>query len=843
MPAITPQQVALAIGAGGAYVDVSQYVRGPEGVAYTYGRQDEFRDPNPGQFSFTLENQDGRFTPGNPNTPLVTPLTEGTGVCWNLGGRLVEGVVSAIGLASSEDQWGRVTITVGDSTYTAGRTGMLNLAAAIAIGAQPYFFWPFTDPAGSAQALETSGNNGPALSYLPDPMDGSMVLTFGAPATAPTGDNQLSVASTNLSQTIGYSLGSGRGPQVTYPASTLGAWGFWYTPGASSYLSLNVALSSAQFSVTLNKWSAQVVFQSTTGAAFTLPASTSAMYVSLVITYDSTNMFVALYVDGVLRQTTTSFYPSYNSPTVTVDSVLVYFTPNSGGLGTYQTSIAHLSHTKTLVHEEWAGLTSGANRWAALVSCVPSMKSGTVDANLAPVAHATQSTGGSNVLAAILDLVRTEQGHIYNTTTGTLTSPSTVTNFRARTRPTTVKASFDAQTELQGMPQFVHDVTNMVATVTATSPSKSATATDPTLAARVGTASASETVTLASATDVLMYAQDRLLRGKNVALRAVSITIDALLTPTDRSADLLGLVPGDRIRITNLPPTQLGFPTWDGWFLGASERHAPGASATESFTLYLAPVLPPPAIFDSDRFSAGTSLSLAGAVTASSSTLWVGSADGTLLSTSQTPYTLQVDSEQVTVTACTAVVPLNLLTNPSGRTSLTGYTGTNGTLVLQPGADTQLQVNASVAAGAAFITLESMTIGGGKLLPSTTYTFSATVVANPTSITVGVSGAGVTGGSAQSTIVPANTTTRISVTFTTTAAGAVAFLVSNGSAATSGNLIQFQDAQVELGSTMSGYATGNGQVATVTRAVNSTTAAAHNAAALVDVAPASIFAF
>jgi hypothetical protein len=757
----------------------------------------------------------------------------------------VAGVVSAIGFANSEDQWGRVQVTVGDSTYIAGRTVIPNLAAAIALGAKPYFFWPFTDPAGSSQALETSGNNMPALAQNLDPMDGSMTLTFGAAATAPTGDNQLGVTAVNHAQSIGYSYAAGTGPTVTYPASSLGAWGFWYTPGATSYLSLNVGLNTAQFSVTLNGQSAQVVLQSTTGAAFTLPATTAAMYVSLVVTYDSTNLYAAIYINGTLYQTVTNYYPSYSSPTVTVDRVLVYFSPLSGALSTYQTSIAHLSHTKTLVHEEWAGLASGANRWAALLSCVPQMVSGTVDTNLAPVLHATQNTSGSTVWAALLDLLRSEQGHIYNTTTGTLTSPTTVTNFRARTRPTTVKASFDAQTELQGVPQFVRDITNMFATVTATSPTVSATATDPTVIPRVGSASTSETVTLSTGTDALMYAEDRLIRGENVNLRIVSITIDALLTPTDRSADLLGLVPGDRIRVTNLPIAQLGFTTWDGWFLGVSEQHSPGASATESFTLYLAPVLPPTAIFDTDRFAAGTSLPLAGTITAAATTMPVSTADGTLLETAQTPYTLIIDSEQVTVTACAAPAVLNLLANPSGQVSLTGYTATNGTLSLNTGPTgyTELFINATVGAEGAYLGIEGMTIGGGKLLASTTYTFSATVYASATSAQIFVYGTGVTGTSVSSATVPVSTYSRVSVTFTTTASGAVGFYVANGSAGVSGNGFLFYDAQVEKSSTMSPYVTGNVQVATITRAVNSTVAAAHSAGALLELATPPILAF
>jgi hypothetical protein len=119
--------------------------------------------------------------------------------------------------------------------------------------------------------------------------------------------------------------------------------------------------------------------------------------------------------------------------------------------------------------------------------------------------------------------------------------------------------------------------------------------------------------------------------------------------------DVLALIPGDRIRISNLPSNSLGLTQWDGWFLGADEVHAMG---TDSFTLYVAPVLPATGVFDTDRFGAGGQLSLSASMTNSQTTMSVASADGvTKLATSGFPYTLQVDSEQVTVTACTSATP------------------------------------------------------------------------------------------------------------------------------------------------------------------------------------------
>jgi hypothetical protein len=146
-----------------------------------------------------------------------------------------------------------------------------------------------------------------------------------------------------------------------------------------------------------------------------------------------------------------------------------------------------------------------------------------------------------------------------------------------------------------------------------------------------------------------------LQRGANVQLRLASVTIDAMTTPTDRTADLLALKPGDRHQFTNLPSQQLGFSTWDGWLLGVDETH----TLTEhKFTLFFAPVLPATAIYDTNYFMADGALTLTSSLTAGATSMSVTTTETTvLLETATFPYTLIIDSEQVTVTACTSAEP------------------------------------------------------------------------------------------------------------------------------------------------------------------------------------------
>ena len=63
-----------------AWTDVSAYVEGDEAVSISYGRGDQFATIDANQCSLTLDNSDGRFTPGNaagayyPNVRLGRPL-------------------------------------------------------------------------------------------------------------------------------------------------------------------------------------------------------------------------------------------------------------------------------------------------------------------------------------------------------------------------------------------------------------------------------------------------------------------------------------------------------------------------------------------------------------------------------------------------------------------------------------------------------------------------------------------------------------------------------------------------------------------------------------------------
>jgi len=660
---ITPFQIAMGVGTSGALTDVSSYADLNAGVQRSWGRRTEFEDIAPGVFSFVLDNSDGRFTPGNTSSPLATTVTEGMQVCWNAGGRLVAGTILAIEptFPSDESAWAQIRITCDDMLGAAGRQELSgSLTQSMILGSTPYLYWPMNDPENSVEFAEQSGNQQIALQER-----GSGAISGTQGFAALGSDTQTQAVANTSGINSGYPsvLVPGTFSTIDYPTSSMGTWGFWFTPvSGSGTAQLYVrptgytTASSLSFRLGINA-SDQYALKmgGSSEVVSSVPVATGTpVYLQMVITYSgSTSITGELFVNGTSAGSVA--YVPGGSDTAGLASNYLR-TPIFVGLfnSARTINVAHISHTAYPVAEYL--FDSGTE--SALLTAIDQTVSGLTLASLpselstAPVSGAGLS---SSALDAINDVLRTEQGAIYSTVSGTLTSPTQTLTVRERTRPTTVTASWDVARELDGAPEFVRDITNMVSAITVSGPTQDISVRDATLTSRVGSANSSDTTVNTNYVDLLMWGQDRLQRGANVQLRVASVTIDAMTTPSDRTSDLLALKPGDRHQFTGLPSTQLGFSTWDGWLLGVDESHT---LEEHTFTLYFQPVLPATAIFDTNYWMGDTDLTLSASLTSGATTMSVATATSTTkLETSTFPYTLIIDSEQVTVTACTSATP------------------------------------------------------------------------------------------------------------------------------------------------------------------------------------------
>lgn len=750
MPVVSPIQFSVGIGASGALVDVSAYVEFGDGINKSMGKTDQFRDTEPGTFSVTLNNRDGRFTPNNTPTvvtattlsastavgatsfttavsipagsfvaidtganaevvltgtptgggpftiPIVTApgtagiglriahssgiavaaastVAEGTATCLNVGGRLTAGSVLSIELPASEQTWGQVVLTSDDMLGNAARRQLTVLADSINEGATQYLHFPLDDPAGTTSPREVTGAGTGILQ-----LRGANGSAFGVAGIANLAGTQLM-----LSDTISGSGGAWPLFTFTYPTSTLGFYSFWITPVTATAVTSEVFISGLARSFQFGYASgAFFVRDGSAGSVATYAlADGQPHYVSMGLgsTFAAGNWTITatLYLDGTSQGSIVygSAIPtlSYRAPV----GIFLYAVSSSSGA-----VVSRLSHTLLLPQEPLALGATEAVRLRAIDATTAEVTLASLPSDLSTASTGFPSVSSTSALDAINDVLRTEQGYLYCTTAGSLTSPSQAVNVRARTRPAAVSYTFDASTEIADVPAFVRDLTNTVSAFTANGPSSSATYVDRTLATRAGSATGSETVLNTTYVDLLAYAQDRSLRGKNLNLRVISVTIDVVTVPTNRLADLLAMIPGDRIRVNNLPSATLGFTAWDAWLLGVKEHHRGGRNSVNSFELFLAPVLPATAIYDTSFFMADGAVSLFASINSSvTSASFLN--DGTAaLETATFPYSLLIDSEQVTVTACTAGTPqVATIVRGQGGTAAAAHTPGVSTVV------------------------------------------------------------------------------------------------------------------------------------------------------------------
>jgi hypothetical protein len=151
-------------------------------------------------------------------------------------------------------------------------------------------------------------------------------------------------------------------------------------------------------------------------------------------------------------------------------------------------------------------------------------------------------------------------------------------------------------------------------------------------------------------------------------------------------------------------------------------------------------------------------------------------------------------------------VRTNLLSNPSGRRTVTGYTVLgSGTIGQSAGKDTYVSAGVTQGGGSFGIAIEATTVAL-KFVAGQTYTFSAWGASDTSTFGVAVQGAGVASGGVFVTA-PSSALARVSTSFVA-GSGAVNFYVLNGTSIAAGHYIYFYDAMVEVGATVGTYFDG-----------------------------------
>lgn len=650
-------QVALGVGVAGALVDVSSFARLDDGLLRRWGRDDAFSDLEPGTFSFVLDNADGRFTPENPSSPLVTKLSEGARACVSVGGRLTAGTVRSVEpeFPGGSAAWATVRVTCDDMLGTAARTQFSNAWDALVEAAGPLGYWKFNEPVGSAVSIDSGPLGLPP--FAPDRSRG-IVPDFGAQPLPFVGETQArSNAAGTLSNRIRVTPGI---TDFGYPTGSGGWYSLWFTPLS------NAADSSTDFifTVTLRNGTELALHYGISGGlvmsanlngilgpsmgSITINYGRSVL-LQLEVTRSGSNVRGTFWVDGTQIGTNTAAAGVVSSSGLTPESLTLELASTGSASDKL---FSRVSHTLTRPSEELLRSTAGADMYRLLDATVDGFTFASLPTDLSEATLERPDFENAAALDVLNDLLLAEQGDAYVQTTGTLTNPTDTVVVRARQRPRTVSYSFDVERELSGAPDFVRDLSNLRSAVRVSNSTRELVVEDRDLRERAGNSTDSESLLFLSENELRAWGQDRLIRGANTQMRIASVVIDAMTTPTDRSADLLALIPGDRVQFTNLPSPILGFSTWDGWFLGARETHT---TERHEFELFFTPVLADTAVYDTDRYVDDV-LTLSAGINAAVTSMSIATT-GAKLTTTDLPLTVKVDNEQMTVTACTSATP------------------------------------------------------------------------------------------------------------------------------------------------------------------------------------------
>lgn len=144
----------------GVLVDVTSYVDLQELIVYRWGRSanNPFSpEPQPGSISFTLWNNDGRFTPGNTSVYTVG-LIVGALIEWTCDSRVqrFRAEPPTVDFPAGVGGQSRVSVTGQDALALLAKREMRQMVDEVAFCSQPAAYWVLDDS--GSQALDSSGN-------------------------------------------------------------------------------------------------------------------------------------------------------------------------------------------------------------------------------------------------------------------------------------------------------------------------------------------------------------------------------------------------------------------------------------------------------------------------------------------------------------------------------------------------------------------------------------------------------------------------------------------------------------------------------------------------------------
>lgn len=636
MGSVPTQKVEIDLNGTGTLVDVTIYVDFDEGIRHTWGRtaSDPFRaEPPPGSLRFTLDNNDGRFTPGNTATYTVG-LVEGVLVQWTCGTRVRRFRTGVPDVSFPTQVSGRCTVSVSclDALALLAKRSLRQMVDEVAFTVQPAVHWPLNDS--GPTAVDISGNAEAELSVVGD----SSLLSWGN-AVGPRTDSRGALSFQPQATTF---LADGSSPCLTntVPIGTLVPqdWHLTSNPIYSGYaLSFWFSIRDvygATFSTTndydgpyviLARLAQQTILwrlgdrklivggASTTTPALAMPdlpavqpGTVHHVFMWVSNNSSSNQCTVRFWLDGV--ETTSppgdplTAHGSATAPTI--------YLGGSGGTTSWPFAAYGLSGgigvATVYTYQQATDLVAAG----VVPDFYPTGEDGPAEdagarfqrlggwLNRSDIAYSVQGTpqtslcGGQNtegksILSAMCTALALEERIL---DCATVAGVETVRAWmHDRHRGATPAITIDVQDDGTGVPTLTADSSGVAVQCTAQGYSRSVTWLDTTAPERWQGTSATVDAAMEDIDALRTVAQFRTIVGRNTAMTPSSVTVDAASSVASLTTTLLAIEPMDRVRVDGLPAGIVGFSEVDAILVGCIETHALGRNL---FDLQLTPDLP-----------------------------------------------------------------------------------------------------------------------------------------------------------------------------------------------------------------------------------------------------------
>ena len=636
------QKMEADLNGTGTLVDITAYVDQSAGIEHSWGRSDwTSPEPSPGTLAFTLENLDGRFTPGVTAVYTVGCVV-GTLVQWTCGARVrrfrmgVPAVTFPDGVAGSS----MVSVQCFDALQLLAAKKMHAMVDETVLNRTPAAYWVLNeaaaDPVTATVAADSSGNGESAM--VPWGVTDATAFSW-ASGNGPDMDGRASLKMLE---------GSWAGLQATlvgaYDWTNQGSGGSGYKVwGASMWLNIDdlygvsnmgAASTAGPFVHLITVGSTEIfwdaphrgiaIHDTVTGGSTSWWWAYGSTFPINPDTYNHLAFAVrakktAAYANGITIWVNGSWMADFAIGT-TAPATMPGLVRMGGHIGTPAAAIGAVSNfagfagVKACVSihlppsirftttGDWAtpitdmypaGMGTGPEDAAARFQRLGAMLGNPAIAfapqgSARPMALSGQRTDGKSMLAAMCEALRAEDAGLDTIVTGG------VETVRAwlygSQKPYTSVLSVDVSADCEGIPELTFDGSGVAVEVTAKNEftGTSVVWLDKSADARWRGTSASLSCLLALPEDILVIAQYRALLGRITGVVPQLATVDAVTSKADLTAALLDLHPWVTITAEGFPDNVVGYGSVRCYLSGVKESHRYGSSM---FALSLLPTL------------------------------------------------------------------------------------------------------------------------------------------------------------------------------------------------------------------------------------------------------------